>query len=128
MKAKVVRDHERRFEAERRANPLPVQCAEPGCPNRTRYGGRCPEHTRGGGWAKTSTGYGSQWPKVRARRLAAEPTCRRCGSSQGLEVDHIVNRGAGGPDTFENAQTLCHRCHVTKTAQESGSGRKRKRR
>lgn len=31
-----------------------------------------------------------------------------------LDVDHIVPRGVGGPNTFKNKATLCRRCHEAK--------------
>lgn len=111
-----------------RLNLLPVQCGVSRCPRKALVGGRCREHSRGrGGWVGAGKSYGGAWARLVARRLAEEPTCRRCGSRERLEVDHIVSRGMGGPDTFENTQTLCHRCHLQKTAQESHAGRKRKR-
>ncbi len=40
--------------------------------------------------------------------------CRKCGSTQNLEVDHIFPISKGGKSTFDNLQTLCHRCNVAK--------------
>jgi hypothetical protein len=44
--------------------------------------------------------------------------CRICGKyySQGLEIDHIVPIAKGGKSTYENLQTLCHRCNIRKGA------------
>ncbi len=41
--------------------------------------------------------------------------CRKCGRSTGdLEVDHIYPIAKGGKSTFDNLQTLCHRCNTLK--------------
>ena len=43
--------------------------------------------------------------------------CRMCGISErfaNLEVDHIIPISKGGKSTYDNLQTLCHRCNVQK--------------
>lgn len=41
--------------------------------------------------------------------------CRKCGRrTKDLEVDHIIPIAKGGKSTFNNLQTLCHRCNVKK--------------
>ena len=41
--------------------------------------------------------------------------CRKCGRrSANLEIDHIVPIAKGGKSTYNNLQTLCHRCNVEK--------------
>ncbi len=43
--------------------------------------------------------------------------CRKCGVSQRyaqLEVDHIIPISKGGKSTYNNLQTLCHRCNIEK--------------
>lgn len=43
--------------------------------------------------------------------------CRYCGASNKfaeLEVDHIKPIAKGGKSTYDNLQTLCHRCNVKK--------------
>lgn len=43
--------------------------------------------------------------------------CCRCGISQkyaALEVDHIIPIAKGGKSTYDNLQTLCHKCNVEK--------------
>ena len=43
--------------------------------------------------------------------------CCKCGVSDRnatLEVDHIIPISKGGKSTFDNLQTLCHRCNVEK--------------
>jgi 5-methylcytosine-specific restriction protein A len=34
------------------------------------------------------------------------------------DVDHIINKANGGTDKLENLQSLCKKCHRTKTANE----------
>lgn len=43
--------------------------------------------------------------------------CSKCGISQRyaqLEVDHIIPIAKGGKSTYNNLQTLCHRCNIEK--------------
>lgn len=43
--------------------------------------------------------------------------CRKCGVSQRyatLEIDHIIPIAKGGKSTYDNLQTLCHKCNVEK--------------
>ena len=43
--------------------------------------------------------------------------CRKCRVSQRyaqLEVDHIIPIAKGGKSTYDNLQTLCHRCNIEK--------------
>lgn len=43
--------------------------------------------------------------------------CRRCGASGKsvqLEIDHIIPIAKGGKSTYNNLQTLCHKCNVEK--------------
>mgnify|MGYP006373901005 FL=1 len=63
----------------------------------------------------------SNWRKL---ILSAEPLCRHC-AAKGVvaiatEVDHIKPLEAGGDYSQENAQPLCHECHVIKTAKDRG--------
>ena len=44
--------------------------------------------------------------------------CARCGSTKQLEMDHIIPLCVGGTTDDINLQTLCHDCHVKKTAYE----------
>jgi hypothetical protein len=41
-------------------------------------------------------------------------TCRRCGTRQNLEVDHIHPERKGGKATLDNLQTLCKSCNTSK--------------
>lgn len=43
--------------------------------------------------------------------------CRKCGISDryaNLEIDHIIPISKGGKSTYDNLQTLCHKCNVEK--------------
>ena len=41
--------------------------------------------------------------------------CRKCGrKTNDLEIDHIIPIAKGGKSTYDNLQTLCHRCNVKK--------------
>ena len=43
--------------------------------------------------------------------------CRKCGrKTKDLEVDHIIPIAKGGKSTYDNLQTLCHRCNLKKGA------------
>ena len=42
------------------------------------------------------------------------PLCRRDVGVVVIEVDHVVPRSQGGPDTIENLVCLCERCHDLK--------------
>lgn len=56
---------------------------------------------------------GQDFTKAQRRRLLGE-SCRRCGSSDRLELDHILPIMAGGTNADQNAQTLCWRCNSRK--------------
>ncbi|WP_345945876.1 HNH endonuclease [Psychrobacter sp. Ps4] len=34
------------------------------------------------------------------------------------DVDHIINKAKGGSDEPSNLQSLCRKCHLSKTANE----------
>lgn len=42
--------------------------------------------------------------------------CGRSGRHYDLEIDHIIPIAKGGKSTFDNLQTLCHKCNVRKGA------------
>lgn len=42
--------------------------------------------------------------------------CLHCGTTERLSLDHIHPFSLGGPDTFENLQTLCRPCNSRKGA------------
>lgn len=49
-----------------------------------------------------------------ARASASE--CAHCGSTERLEIDHIVPRSRGGDTRPNNLQVLCHACNMAKAA------------
>jgi 5-methylcytosine-specific restriction endonuclease McrA len=72
------------------------------CPRLIRTGSRCrlcaAAYRVPGGWSdavKRRDGY----------------RCVVCGSTLGVEADHIIPRSQGGPHTLENGRTLCRRHH-----------------
>lgn len=52
----------------------------------------------------------------RYRQLVAlyGEVCLRCGTTVGLQIDHVVPRARGGPDRFSNLQLLCAPCNDSK--------------
>jgi 5-methylcytosine-specific restriction protein A len=66
--------------------------------------------------------YGSEWRKLRDKRINAEPLCRHCKAgglvTPAVEVDHIIPRALGGKDEWDNTQSLCKSCHQDKTRQD----------
>lgn len=65
------------------------------------------------------------WKKTRQRILLRDRySCVNCRSVGKLEkatdVDHIIERSAGGSDADANLQSLCQDCHKQKTAHRKG--------
>ncbi len=58
--------------------------------------------------------------KAIARKLRQEvmerdqSTCRLCGATSNLQIDHILARTKGGENTADNLQVLCVTCNVRK--------------
>ena len=110
-------------------------CNYAGCPALISKGRFCPEHQpmstdmeRGSAAAR---GYDARWRKLREMFLAKHPLCcdpfgyhqRDKATELATDVDHVLPRRAGGSDSYDNLQSLCHRCHSRKTAlQSSGWG------
>jgi hypothetical protein len=46
--------------------------------------------------------------------------CTLCGSKHALEVDHIIPRAKGGPDSLENLRLLCRSCNQRAAITEFG--------
>lgn len=111
-------------------------CNYAGCPNLTDQGMYCPQHRpkpieddRRDSAARR--GYDARWRKLREMFLRRHPTCADpFGVHQhagvvvvATDVDHILPKRAGGADSYDNLQSLCHACHSRKTAtQSSGWG------
>jgi 5-methylcytosine-specific restriction endonuclease McrA len=56
-------------------------------------------------------GYGRAWGKIARAVMARDSWTCRSGGAPAEEVDHIIPRAVGGPDTVENAWSLCAHCH-----------------
>lgn len=66
----------------------------------------------------------TQWKRIRLLQLHREPLCVICGQT-GQVVDHIIRLRSGGQSLdFKNLQTMCHRCHNSKRAQEAKESKK----
>lgn len=73
--------------------------------------------------------HGYEWKKLRREaKRELDYRCQQCGSTECLELDHIVNRARGGADTLENVQWLCRDCHRVKSSREASERRGRFRR
>lgn len=70
----------------------------------------------------SARGYGSNWQKIRAAHLAANPLCEDCKNvgrvAAAKEVDHID--GDSSNNDSENHRSLCKSCHSRKTCRENG--------
>ena len=54
-------------------------------------------------------------PELRARVYERDGhACLHCGATEDLALDHIIPWSKGGPDTYENFQTLCRICNSRK--------------
>jgi 5-methylcytosine-specific restriction endonuclease McrA len=77
---------------------------------------------------KTPFYHTRQWRRIRQQHIEANPLCVHClekgiykdctGKGEGV-VDHIkpIKKGGGATDT-NNLQTLCNRCHNSKSAKD----------
>ena len=45
---------------------------------------------------------------------AAGYKCQKCGTTENLQVDHVIPIKLGGINSKENAQILCLRCNIVK--------------
>jgi 5-methylcytosine-specific restriction protein A len=89
---------------------------------------RCAEHRLTKWASRAGTSMAPGWSARRSRILQRDGyRCVVCGSKVGLAVDHITPRSQGGTDEDSNLQTLCKRCHGTKTAHEAHAGMRRMR-
>lgn len=105
-------------------------CPHPGCPH---IRDECPDNTHRPQWTpdqyrggSTERGYGTEWQRTRRNILRnAQHTCAQCGA-HATDVDHIIPRSEGGPNTPDNLRPLCAGCHRRKTAQDAARGRARR--
>ena len=100
------------------------------CGNIATRRGRCDQH-QPTPWATRSRNgdalTGRQRQQLHDQQIAREPQCRRCGSQDQLEADHIIPIAEGGAHTDPaNLQTLCHNCHKQKTEAERRRGTRRR--
>lgn len=112
----------------------PSPCTYPGCPEYAADRGRCEQHKHRAGWYRTGDqrgsterGYGNRWRKKRTAVLARDKyLCQPCLNvgrvTEATEVDHITHKAAGGDDSRDNLQAICHPCHKRKTLRERESG------
>ena len=55
----------------------------------------------------------ASWKWIKAKVLKRDGcNCVNCGTDKNLHVHHILPWRNGGPDTMENLQALCNRCHM----------------
>ncbi|MBO1529638.1 HNH endonuclease [Psychrobacter sp. F1192] len=110
-------------------------CRSYRCPNlvtKRSMKGYCDDHAdQRSNWTRrpqrkgstTERGYGHAWRKLRTQVLQRDGhlcvACERTGRYvPATDVDHIVNKASGGTDDLSNLQSLCRKCHRSKTATE----------
>ena len=106
-------------------------CSYPGCSNLVEAG-RCDQHkvTPDQTWQRDPERqrlYGHRWKRIRAAHLAANPWCVRCLEdgiyTPATDVDHIVDHKGDVERFFKGKlQSLCHKHHSVKTANENTQG------
>ena len=117
----------------------PKPCCQPGCLALVGDGStRCAAHkVRRGAFAdrtrgtRQERGYGAAWDRTRKRVMSrdcnlCQPCLRDGRTTLAVEVDHIVNKAAGGSDDDGNLQAICKRCHTEKTIHEATQVRPRR--
>ena len=76
-------------------------------------GSYCPAHTPAQGSKAWQAGSTRAWRRTREQVLNRDGRrCTLCGSTDRLEVHHLVPRSLGGQDAAYNLVTLCHRHHA----------------
>lgn len=105
-------------------------CRHPGCGRLVEIAGYCDKHKDDAiGWGKNrqissrERGYGGRWRFLRQQVLERDSyLCCECAKegrvSAASDVDHIVPKSQGGTDDLSNLQSLCKKCHKTKTYAE----------
>ncbi len=74
--------------------------------------------------SSTSRGYGSDWQRLRLRKLRTDPLCASCEERGRVtlaeEVDHVIRitKQPGLRLDWSNLQSLCRPCHAAKSAAE----------
>jgi 5-methylcytosine-specific restriction protein A len=130
-------------EQNRRMEPVRVAlCAWPGCFSVPASGRYCAKHAEAGlkkdaerkalrpafqnADRPNDPLYNTcRWRMMRARHLAANPECVRCGSTDQQTVDHIAPPHGDSALFFDesNLQTLCMPCQRLKTVSEINARR-----
>lgn len=98
---------------------LPIQCAEPGCPNRATTSSRCPAH-RTSRWTPSGD-YGPAWRRVRNAYIREHMTCEWPGcTARADEVDHIVRVKLDPSRRLDpgNLRALCLHHHRSRTGRD----------
>lgn len=110
----------------------PTICSKAGCGKYATRKGRCDEHqvaweSNKGKTAK-ERGYGTAWRKLRRRAMERDQhLCQECLRNKvftlAKEVDHIIPKSRGGTNDMSNLQSLCVKCHRSKTVKEAREAR-----
>jgi len=107
----------------------PRQCLTDGCTEALAYGSRCKRHG-GSNWDRYKHEHPERavryqdpaWKTRRDAQLREYPTCAFCGRPA-VDADHVVAQALGG--SFDGQlQSLCRRCHLIKTAQDSKAAKR----
>jgi 5-methylcytosine-specific restriction endonuclease McrA len=61
--------------------------------------------------------------RIRDAMEAQGMCCSECGSTKGLEIDHVQERRDGGATCLTNLTYRCRDCHSKKTARRTRLGR-----
>jgi len=85
----------------------------------------CPLHPRTP-WA-TGRPLPANWTALRTAVVRRDGAlCQRCGTTQDLQLDHVVERADGGSDELANLRLLCKAHHKEKTDQAARDRRARR--
>jgi 5-methylcytosine-specific restriction endonuclease McrA len=79
------------------------------CRRRIPKGSRCSQHRVRSPSSRASHEPGAA--AVKAQVLEGDGRCVRCGSTEDLEVDHVVPASRGGETTADNLRVVCRECH-----------------
>ena len=108
----------------------PTPCRAPRCREMASKSGMCAKHyvkpkawVSSEGKSASERGYGPKWRKTRKRILIRDSylcqECKRGGIvTLAREVDHVLNKAAGGSEEDSNLESICITCHKKKTLSE----------